>query len=76
MQHFWGQDLESRLEWMLNNSSSLSVPHEKFTKCHRRQVENLGFPECLLDNHNIQRCEPVPGTQLDKLEMIWRVSFQ
>ena len=32
MQHFWGQDLESRLKWMLSgdNDSSLSVPHEIF----------------------------------------------
>ena len=23
-------------------------------------------------NHNIEKCAPVPGTQLDKLNMIWR----
>ena len=25
-------------------------------------------------SYNIEKCVPVPGTQLDKLEMIWRVS--
>ena len=27
-------------------------------------------------NHKIEKCVPVPGTQLDKLDMIWRVSHQ
>ena len=27
-------------------------------------------------NHKIDKCVPVPGTQLDKLDMIWRVSHQ
>ena len=33
MQHFRGQDLESKLAWMMSgdNSTSLSVPHDKFS---------------------------------------------
>ena len=33
MQHFWGQNLESRLEGMLSGeyNSNLSVPHDKFS---------------------------------------------
>ena len=25
-------------------------------------------------NHNIEKCVPVPGTQLDKLNMVWRAT--
>ena len=47
MQHFLGQDLESRLEWMLSgeNNSSLSVPHDKFSiHAHINHLCRMLFP--------------------------------
>ena len=44
-------------------------------KCHRGLWRILDFMYVFLRqhvcNHNIEKCAPVPGRQLDKLDMIW-----